>query len=379
MIQFFQIAGVPITLEYDTADSPFSVIAEKMALVACPEQQSPAIRFRWGDGAAAMPKTFTRLAKVTVGDNAMSMPMHTDWKVAMIRDPETGTLTVHIAEKPLSLLKKIRFSRKKCLKYSLLYGITFQESRAKKIMYNVMEPIMLAELSRRGKTLIHASCVVDDRGRALLFPAWSGVGKTSLMSWFLSNGFRHLCDDITVLSADGTVSYYPLPMNLFGFHKSICPDMHARLLRSMSRSDRLRWNLFGHLVRPNRITRWVSAETLYGRDKLALNGKLSGVFHMQRDSDDHPLLARNSTPEAVARYTTNTIVNEMSELVLLTSYCNALSGNACFADLKSMLSQISEIARQGFATTSVHELILGIKTTPEEVFGYLRKTLPDML
>ena len=69
----------------------------------------------------------------------------------------------------------------------------------------------------------------------------------------------------------------------------------------------------------------------------------------------------------------------MSELVLLTSYCNALSGNACFADLKSMLSQISEIARQGFATTSVHELILGKKTTPEEVFGYLRKTLPDML
>lgn len=379
MIQCFQIAGVPVALEYDAADSPFSVIADKMALVASPEEQSPAVRFRWGDGGAAMPKTFTRLGKVTVGDHAMSLTMHNDWKVAMIRDPETGTLTVHIAEHPLSLMKKARFFRKKYLKYSLLYGITFLESRAKKIMYDVMEPVMLAELSRCGKTLIHSSCVVDDRGRALLFPAWGGVGKTSLMSWFLSSGFRYLCDDIAVLSADGTVSCYPLPMNLYGYHKFVCPDMHERLVRSMSRSDRLRWNLFGHLVRPARITRWVSAETIYGRDKLALGGKLAGVFHMQRDSVDHPLLCRDSTPEAAARYTTNTIVNEIASLPLLTSCCNALSCNACFADLGSTLNRISETARQGFATTSVHELILGRNTTPEEVFGHLRKTLPDML
>ena len=73
-----------------------------------------------------------------------------------------------------------------------------------------------------GKTLVHSSTVEKD-GKSFLFPAWGGVGKTSLMSYFLSAGWNYLGDDIAVLSTDGRLHHFPLPMHITGIINSSAP------------------------------------------------------------------------------------------------------------------------------------------------------------
>lgn len=62
--------------------------------------------------------------------------------------------------------------------------------------------------------LIHAGSVVTSRGEAVLLPAGSGFGKTTLVAGLVKAGFGFLSDEIGVIDHDlGLVRPYPRAMN----------------------------------------------------------------------------------------------------------------------------------------------------------------------
>lgn len=80
---------------------------------------------------------------------------------------------------------------------------------------NVIEPILRWTFVQKGYSLIHAACLSFD-GRAVLVTAKTDTGKTSTIILTAKNSpaCQFLSDDMTIVSADGTVLSYPKPMTI---------------------------------------------------------------------------------------------------------------------------------------------------------------------
>jgi hypothetical protein len=75
--------------------------------------------------------------------------------------------------------------------------------------------------------LIHAGAVVAPGGKAILFPADPGSGKTTLVTGLVRAGFGFLSDEVGVIEP-GTARLHPFPraLNLKNGTLEIFPDLH---------------------------------------------------------------------------------------------------------------------------------------------------------
>ena len=123
------------------------------------------------------------------------------------------------------------------------------------------------------------------------------------------------------------------------------------------------------------MSRWVTAERIYGKEAIQLNARLKAVIHMQRTSEEAPIIFRPSTAENLARYTTNVIQNELHNVLKLTSLSNLIADSPCFPDTERTLRALKDTNEKAFLQVPVYEMILGSKTTPEETYEFLQKSL----
>lgn len=77
----------------------------------------------------------------------------------------------------------------------------------------------------RGFGLFHCAAI-SYKGRAILLPAWGGVGKTSLIAGVVpKDDFQLLGDDFVFLTSEGTVLPYPLPFSVYHYHRPLFPHL----------------------------------------------------------------------------------------------------------------------------------------------------------
>lgn len=92
----------------------------------------------------------------------------------------------------------------------------------KKINYNEIVGFLLVHLrliiaeQAESKVFIHAGVVGVD-GKALIFPAKSFGGKTTLVTEFIKNGAEYYSDEYAVLDQDGLVHPYSKMLSIRGF------------------------------------------------------------------------------------------------------------------------------------------------------------------
>lgn len=68
-----------------------------------------------------------------------------------------------------------------------------------------------------GHVLLHAGCVADEAGGAVLLPGRSGAGKSTLTAACVAAGLAYLSDELAALDpATGTMVPYPKPIGLDG-------------------------------------------------------------------------------------------------------------------------------------------------------------------
>lgn len=97
------------------------------------------------------------------------------------------------------------------------------------LIYHLENTLTLLSQKILNKYLqIHASCV-DFNGNGVLFVGSHGSGKTTLALTAISNGFKALTDDITILSEDHqSVIGFPRPFkvtdNIWNMHPRIVPE-----------------------------------------------------------------------------------------------------------------------------------------------------------
>lgn len=82
--------------------------------------------------------------------------------------------------------------------------------------------------------LVHAGCVLAPSGRALLLPAHSGLGKTTLVTALAQAGFGYLSDEAAVLDpVSGRIHPFPKALTLKSGSFPLFPDLVGEHMNSL--------------------------------------------------------------------------------------------------------------------------------------------------
>ncbi|SDM32315.1 hypothetical protein [Halarsenatibacter silvermanii] len=111
------------------------------------------------------------------------------------------------------------------------YGVKLirDKNKVKFILDNIalewLDWIKQLSLLKSGMTLVHASAV-EKNGKALVFPSWGGVGKTSIASYLVKNkGYNLLGDDQIIISRGGMCYSMPMRLVIYPYHKDVFPEL----------------------------------------------------------------------------------------------------------------------------------------------------------
>ncbi len=94
--------------------------------------------------------------------------------------------------------------------------------------YKVLIPVINRMLAKRGHYIAYASGVVLD-GKAILFPAISGVGKTSLLLEFMSRGASYLGNTSILVGGNGRCIMYSPYINFKERNVTMFPELEESL------------------------------------------------------------------------------------------------------------------------------------------------------
>ena len=368
MKQLFQLNGIVFSIEAEEQVRAAEILCQKLAPLMV-SNGTPDIRFIQVSSKPGTSESFTRLEKFKVGRYSLSGTAHSRLNYSISREMD-GTLMVQMSPVRRGTFKELGNRINKGWKYFIRYGCGLESCMAKRFLINLMLPVLFFRMVERGMTFVHCSAVCRD-GVCFMFPAWGGVGKTSLMSHFLNHGWNYLCDDLTVMDRCGEIHHFPIPMHIYRYHKKVCKAMTDSMERAMTPHERSLWNFAAHFVGENKLVRWIEPARVFGEEHIVRKAKLNVVIHMQRNSAPGEIQLVPSSAEKVAGFICNTIVNEIEDIGQMTSFPNAVAGVDFIPDLSRVLNQVKSIAADAMRDAEVFEMILPSKATPEETYRYL--------
>lgn len=175
--------------------------------------------------------------------------------------------------------------------------------RSLEFLYALFQYALQIALLQERCSLVHASCV-EKAGRAVLFPAWGGVGKTSLLYQLVARGsWNFLADDMAILSADGDVFMNPTPIAVYPYNLKTMPEIEKKVLGGESLASRLQWRLFTRLRGADGVGRRVSPANLFGRQRICARATLDKVVYLVRSSGTELRHEACSAADLAARVT----------------------------------------------------------------------------
>jgi len=133
----------------------------------------------------------------------------------------------------------------------------------------------------------HGSALFSEKtGKAVIFTGLGGVGKTSLeMGIMQRGGFRFLCDDLCLVSRNGTVyANFNWP-KIYAYNLKLFPQMRKQISMHDSLLGQIQW-LYKKAGRKP-VRRRISPEKLYGKP-VCREASLGKVFFLHQDNTRMP-------------------------------------------------------------------------------------------
>jgi len=93
---------------------------------------------------------------------------------------------------------------------------------------SILQSIIRYRLIRHDIAYVHSSAV-EYKGQGILFPAWGGIGKTSLLLRFMEDGARYMADDRVLVSSEGKMLIHNTALNLLHYNYKEFPRLRERL------------------------------------------------------------------------------------------------------------------------------------------------------
>jgi hypothetical protein len=160
---------------------------------------------------------------------------------------------------------------------------------AKRFFYTIFDQaVQIAQLPL-GQTWLHCSAVTrpEQAGpRTVLFSAWGGVGKTSILLRLLETGdWRFLSDDLAVFDDRGAVHRTPKKMQLYPYNLVGDAPLRRRLLGRRRPADLLHWRARYAILGDKAVRRRVHVEEVFGNGTAATSAPVTDAVHLRRTTD----------------------------------------------------------------------------------------------
>lgn len=155
----------------------------------------------------------------------------------------------------------------------------------------LLEPIIYQKLLERGILFMHAAGVSQD-GKAFVFPAEGGTGKTTLSMALMQNGYELMGDDLLMVDANnGMVFPYARPLHLFTYNlKTISVPFRIRM--AIATKDLIRAAIALFTGKRFLISTRAHAEEIFETRRSA-PAKLSKAIFLKRDGEAYSLDTSN--------------------------------------------------------------------------------------
>ena len=144
-----------------------------------------------------------------------------------------------------------------------------------------IEPLLRLRFLKRGHALVHAACLANGDS-SILFPAGSGVGKSTLMLRHAASGKQVQGDNYVILTGEGRTLAFPRRLRIYSDLAVVSPDIFGRLptaerwrLRAAGLIRRLS---FGYANLPRRLT----IDEIAGPGRLCPEATLESVYFLKR-------------------------------------------------------------------------------------------------
>jgi len=284
-----------------------------------------------------------------------------------------------MAEKPIrvlvapagnGLLRKIHHTVKKTWRYFHTHGRSASIYYVKRFVYYIYMPMIQLALLRKGASLAHCSAI-EKNGRAVIFPAWGGVGKTSIMSRFLDEGWRFISDDSSVICDDGSVFTHPLPMHIYKYHEKQSSGLVARMLENSPLTDRLLWRGLSLFKKPDTLVRWVPPEKVFGFEKLCESANIGRVVHLHRAEGLANFRVETVMPAELAKVMASTIMDEINGLSSIAIAVNSVQVSSIIPDISQVFGKIADIYSMAFSSASCYMVTLPSSSNADDLYKFL--------
>lgn len=262
-------------------------------------------------------------------------------------------------------------------------SINFNEKGIKQVKYEsgvpgdwvlyTIEPF----LNWKDKCLLHCGAVEKD-GKAIIFPAEGGVGKTTMAMHLVRKGYSYLSDDWLIIGREGKA--YPLFKTLHLYDYNLKRD--GKVSRKILGTGKYYYNLLKiyaldlfQAVIPGRYSKIIAerlkpvfsvdVSDINDKAKLGKVSNISKVFWLKKNEKlKRPVLRKISAKEVAEKmpYITLLETNHFFKNYLQWAY-----GNGENEEIENRLEHDRKVMEECFKNSEVYELEVPAKIKPEEV------------
>ncbi|HEY3430798.1 MAG TPA: hypothetical protein VGK39_08985, partial [Cyclobacteriaceae bacterium] len=275
----------------------------------------------------------------------------------LVNVPEPGAIRSLI---PATLQRALHFNH-----------LDFWERRAKSFIYDIFDYITQSSQLSLHQTYVHASSM-ERNGKAIALLAWGGIGKTtSLLKLILEDGWNFLSDDLGLLDANGQLYRSPKNLQVYGYNLQGQPRIESALFSKRTILDALSWSFFRAIKGNHRVRRRISAEKLFGKERIAKSGQLSQAFFLERHQGKD-FRCERITAEALADRCVAILMHEISPYTLVASAIHGAGNNKTILSPGKMYSETHKILVSAFSRVPCEVISIPLDAGPNDLVAFLR-------
>lgn len=275
----------------------------------------------------------------------------------LVNVPEPGALRSLI---PVPVQRALHFNH-----------MDYWERRGKSFIYDIFDYITQSAQLNFRQTYVHASSLERD-GKAIALLAWGGIGKTtSLLKLVLEDNWRFLSDDLGLVDANGRLHRSPKNLQIYGYNLQGQDKIEKALFSNRTMLESLSWSFFRTIKGNHKVRRRVSAEKLFGSERIATSGQMSKAFFLERHKGQD-FRCEKITPEALADRCVAILLHEISPYTLVASAVHGAGNNRTILSQGEMYSETHKILVSAFSKVPCEVISIPTGAGPNDLVAYLR-------
>jgi hypothetical protein len=276
------------------------------------------------------------------------------------------------------------FSNNFLVRKSIGLGINILDEKHLYYFSKLFLPINLIiqfGLLKKGFSFIHCAAFIIN-GKSFLLPAFGGVGKTSIMSFFAAKGAKIFGDDLCIVGK-GQMYAYPQDMSIYDYHCKIFSNLPVSVHKYFFKRKVLLSILspimfFGPTVRKAVnffLAKYygeclnVKLNSVFGNNCISESSSIDFIIQLNKKSNLSPIIM-NLEPVNISdlsKFCTSVVINEWNHYFNHLLLIDSCSGPNSAFSIDLFFKQTNEVILKSFTNIVSYKVEIDSKNSPEKV------------